>query len=1024
MSPDTAYDQLSAEDAAEIDAVCDRFEQAWREMRAGGPVPRVTPFLGQREGPARAVLLRELMALQRACRERYGPAPGLTDIQPPAAAGAPPESAPPESAPPESAPPESAPPAGATPPQAPTWAGRRAALPWGPMADCPFIAGLEILEVLGSGGMGVVYRARQATLDREVAVKVLRDAHRSDPGHRERFLQEARALARLRHPHLVQVYEFGEAAGGFESRPYLVLEYVAGGSLADLLRGAPQPPAEAARLVETLADAIHYAHQQGVIHRDLKPANVLLQGAQPTQDEPTEVIRGPRPPPPPRLGAEVCAKVTDFGLAKFLTGSDLTQHGEVLGTPCYMAPEQAAGRACPLTQAVDVYGLGAILYETLTGRPPFAAATPEATLALVRADEPVPPRRLQPTVPRDLETICLKCLRKDPGRRYATARDLADDLRRFRAGEPIHARPVSGGERLVGWCRRNPGVAMLVAALVVVFVAGVGGVLWQWQCARDNAANAERNATAYQRERDTAREQKARAERRLALVRNRVDQLKHLGRDLLQRGGQHRAGQAVLEEALAFYQEMLPDEGRDPAVRREAAQLYRQVAEIHFYLGQPAKAAADFERQATLLASLLDEDPGDKALRLELADTHRWRANMLRDLGKNRQSREAYDEATRLHEALLREDPNQPHYQVGLANTLLNTATLLSPHDHADELEALFRRAIELDRAAVAAAPGEPLFRTELALALEGQGEFFLDTGRGRQAEACVSEALEIQRKLLTDGLLRGPSRRYLARTLVGLGQVFAATGRAPQAEHYYREAATLLRQTVEQWPESALCRTDLAATLVVLADALKDPDRRREAEEVRRRAIRHYERLTADFPEQPHHRLRLARAYLALAELLSRCGRHDETGEILERAFEADPGNPTINDRLAWFLATTPEVALRDHALAVRLAQKAVDAKPRCAEHHTTLGVCHYRQGDYAAAIAALEAALELRGASDGTDWLFLAMAHCRLGHHATARACLERGVQWLDRLQPRDEELLRFRAEAEVLLAEAPPP
>src|SRR5262249_40168148 len=259
-------------------------------------------------------------------------------------------------------------------------------------AGWPSIPGLELVNVLGSGGMGVVFKARQATLDRDVAVKFLRDPHLAEAGHRERFLQEAPAIGRLRHPHLVQVYEFGEVptSGGATSQPYLVLEYVSGGSLADL-RGLPQPPAEAARLVETLADAIHYAHQQGVIHRDLKPANVLLvnggvvSGECPDTESPT---------PHHSLLTTHQAKITDFGLATGRTGSALTQSGDVPGTPSYMAPEQIS-RSGSITAAVDVYGLGAILYEALTGRPPFVAATVEATLLLVREGEPVPPRRLQ-----------------------------------------------------------------------------------------------------------------------------------------------------------------------------------------------------------------------------------------------------------------------------------------------------------------------------------------------------------------------------------------------------------------------------------------------------------------------------------------------------------------------------------------------------------------------------------------------------------------------------------------------------
>src|SRR5262249_6453911 len=222
-----------------------------------------------------------------------------------------------------------------------------------------------------------------------------------------------------------------------------------------------------------LADAIHYAHRQGVIHRDLKPANVLLQPARGNGEGQAEGL-GPRPSPPRFLTADLCAKVTDFGLAKFVAGSDLTRDGEIVGTPSYLAREQTTGKAESVTPAVDVYGLGAVLYEALAGRPPFAAAAVEVTLAQVRQDEPVPPRRLQPTVPRDLETICLKCLEKDPRPRYASAGALADGLGRFRAGEPILARSLSAAGRAVRWVRRHPTRAALLAVSVIAALASVG----------------------------------------------------------------------------------------------------------------------------------------------------------------------------------------------------------------------------------------------------------------------------------------------------------------------------------------------------------------------------------------------------------------------------------------------------------------------------------------------------------------------------------------------------------------------
>jgi serine/threonine protein kinase len=267
-----------------------------------------------------------------------------------------------------------------------------------------------------------------------------------------RFRTEAEAVARLHHPNIVQIHDVGEQDG----LPYLVLEYVEGGPLARQLAGTPLPARQAAGLVETLARAVQYAHEHGVVHRDLTPGNILIaDGRWQMADLPEgatsankPAISDPQFPTP---------KITDFGLAKLLAGGvGRTVTGEVIGTPSYMAPEQAVGKAREVGPAADIYSLGAILYECVTGRPPFRAATPLDTLVQVVADEPVPPRRLQPKVPRDLETICLKCLRKEAPRRYASALELAEDLRRFLAGEPIRARPTPGWERAVKWVKRRP----------------------------------------------------------------------------------------------------------------------------------------------------------------------------------------------------------------------------------------------------------------------------------------------------------------------------------------------------------------------------------------------------------------------------------------------------------------------------------------------------------------------------------------------------------------------------------------
>jgi serine/threonine protein kinase len=985
MSPEApgAYEELSPEAAARVDAVCDGFENAWKAVRSGAPVPRLSSFLDDCDGAERTVLAVELHAVEQACRKRYGPAGASASAQEyKAEAGM----------------------------AAATRAAQRGSdAPAARPPSWPNVPGVELVEVLGSGGMGVVFKARQPKLDRDVAVKFLRDEHGADSTRHERFLQEARAVARLRHPHLVQLYEFGElrATGGAQAQPYLVLEYVSGGNLADRLRGSPQPPAEAARLLETLAYAVHFAHEQGIIHRDLKPANVLLQSPEVKADPQTEVMLGQRPAAPRPLTADLCAKITDFGLAKFLAGSDLTQSDETIGTPSYMAPEQVAGNAGPVTAAVDVYGLGAILYETLIGRPPFVAETLEATLSMVLQAEPVLPRRLQPTVPRDLETICLKCLRKEPSRRYATARDLADDLRRFQAGEPIRARPVGTLERALVWCRRKPAIAALLAALLLVFLGGSSGVFWQWH--------------RVIRERDAVQKEKERAENHLVIVQERVKELDRLGHEWLQTPGQYRAGEAVLEQALALYKGLLPEEENDPAVRREAAKLYGHVAWIHQTLRQNDKALKAWDEQARLLSRLLKEEPSDVALRLELADCHRWRANMLRQQNKAAEARLAYKQAAELHEGLLKDYPRIAGYQLALANTLLNMAGLPPGRDQAENLEATYDRIIELERSAVSAEPKNAKFSSELALALEDQGQFFLNTGRPTQAEATVREAVEIHQRLRAAGQLKRSIDRYEARSLVRLARVLAATARSSEAEESYREAINLLDRPFEETPESAWRRAELAEALTGLANLLKKDSRRlEEVEQIWRRAIPHYEKLKADFPDNAQYRLNLVFSYLKLIGLLCELGRETETAEPLRKALAVDAGDPDVNNELAWFLATCPATGLRDHALALRLAKKAVAAQTRSANLNNTLAVAYYRNGDDRAAIAALETAMSLRAGDDGSDWFFLAMAHWRLGERDQARTWFDRAVQWMDKHKPQDEELRRFRTEAEALFAE----
>jgi eukaryotic-like serine/threonine-protein kinase len=308
--------------------------------------------------------------------------------------------------------------------------------------ELPALTDYEFLAEIDRGGMGVVYKARHRPLKRLVAIKMILSGSHAGPQERTRFRIEAEAVARLQHPNIVQIYEVGE----YQGSPYLALEYVDGVSLANRFAYRTLTCDQGAELLRDLARAAHFAHQRGVIHRDLKPANILLTTAG-------------------------VPKIADFGLAKRLdSGTAQTKTGAILGTPSYMAPEQASGRSQEIGPGTDIYALGAMLYELLAGRPPFVADTPLDTAMLVVSEEPVPPSRLQPGVPRALETICLKCLEKEPRRRYGSADELADDLDRYLRGEPILARPPGPLGRLVRWANRQPGFAATLIAVVIFYL--------------------------------------------------------------------------------------------------------------------------------------------------------------------------------------------------------------------------------------------------------------------------------------------------------------------------------------------------------------------------------------------------------------------------------------------------------------------------------------------------------------------------------------------------------------------------
>jgi hypothetical protein len=456
-----AEDYLKADPelAADAEAVLDLVYAEVLVRRARGEPAPLDEYLAR--FPAQADALRRLFALVE------GAASGTLSL--PAVANGSPEVAGPDGPAPETRAPQT--PACPDPASGALTEAPRPDLPsTRDLPPLPAVAGYEVLGLLGKGGMGVVYKARHLRLGRVVALKMILHADHAGADERRRFKAEAEAVARLQHALVVQIFEVGEHRGS----PYLSLEFCPEGSLADALDGTPWEAGRAAVLVEALAGAVQAAHTAGIVHRDLKPGNVLF-------------------------AAGGAPKVTDFGLAKKLDQAGQTRTGAVVGTPSYMAPEQARGEGKGVGPSADVYALGAILYELLTGRPPFKAASSMDTILQVLSDEPVPVRSLQPKVPRDLETVVLKCLEKEPRKRYASAGELAEDLRHFGAGEPVDARPVGLMGRAARWARRRPAVAGLLAALTLSLLGGTLLATWLAVKASSAARAAEKALEEQQR---------------------------------------------------------------------------------------------------------------------------------------------------------------------------------------------------------------------------------------------------------------------------------------------------------------------------------------------------------------------------------------------------------------------------------------------------------------------------------------------------------------------------------------------
>jgi eukaryotic-like serine/threonine-protein kinase len=860
-----------------------------------------------------------------------------------------------------------------------------AALP----ARWPVVRGYEILEWLGEGGMGVAYKARHLSLNRMVALKMIRGGSQARSDSFVRFRTEAESVGRLRHPNIIQIYDIGEADG----LPFVALELLDGGSLADRLAGNPQTSRHAAELVVTLTQAVRVAHEAGIIHRDLKPTNVLF-----TSDG--------------------VPRITDFGLAKRVGSDDgQTQSGQIMGSPSYMAPEQARGHSRDVGPAADVYALGAILYEMLTGRPPFKGATAVETVRQVIDDDPVTPSRLVPRVSRDLETICLKCLHKEPDRRYVSAAALLDDLNRFCEGRPIRARPASPVGRLWRWARREPTKAGLLAALSALFLMTVGGGLWLERQQAKQQGRAQEAVEAALAQLPSLRRQGRwpEAEAILAQVGSRVDEAAsdQLRRRLTRANAELRLA-AALERirltpaveashfdyrgmaeayARAFEHAGLAVRGDEESVaaRIGASDLRSQLVMALDHWAYVADALGDRESMARLLglAQRIDPDPrwGDRFRTPALWDDEEALRRLADDARKGLAGESSEGGPPTPLVALLAKKLGQKD---GQAEPLLRPAQARHPDDFWLNYalgEALRERkpaeSVGFYRAALATRPTVAAVQVELGMALWRQGQ-------ANEAIAEFRRAVELDPKA--------------SLALFGLGLCLQATDRPEEAMVEYR-------RNLELQPSGAPAHCQIGVCLQALG-------RLDEAMVEYRRAIE----LEPQSAAPAHHQIGLC---------LQARGRLDEAMSEYRRAIELDPkGGPAhhqlgtcwqarkqFDEAMAEFrraIELDPKGAPAHHQLgmcwqakkqfdkAMAEYRRAIELDPKLAESHFHLGTCWQARRRFDEAISEYRLVMDL-APRWGLGYDSLADALVHIGRFAEARSAVRRGLE----LVPADEPL-----------------